>query len=78
MCVWKVGVAIKRFELMKACCQPSNVSLQDLMSEITDDYMGLILFSTLLWGYIDLLCVSVCMCACIYCPYILVGAKLPL
>lgn len=40
MCVWKVGVAIKRIELIKACCQPSNVSLQDLMSEITDDYVG--------------------------------------
>ena len=34
LCVGKVGVAIKCFELMKACCQPSNVSLQDLMSEI--------------------------------------------
>lgn len=27
-------MAIKRVELMKACCQPSSVSLQDLMSEI--------------------------------------------
>lgn len=40
VCQWKMGVAIKCFELMKPCCQPSNVNLQDLMSEITDDYVG--------------------------------------
>lgn len=36
----KVGWAIKHVELMRPRCQPSNVSLQDLMSEITDDYVG--------------------------------------
>lgn len=40
VCVFKVGSTIKHVELMRPCCQPSNVSLQDLMSEITDDYVG--------------------------------------